>query len=128
MAATMPSTNELAAHSRPQNNNNNNNNNKRKASAAGLPGAARQIKRRASKACCCCRARKVRCDVVENGSPCTNCRLDEVECVVTESRRRKLVPNCSINFLAVAFEEALPETGEKKERKDCMSRTKIRTG
>ncbi|KAL1861882.1 hypothetical protein Plec18167_001333 [Paecilomyces lecythidis] len=63
--------------------------NKRKASTAGLPGAARPVKRRASKACCCCRARKVRCDVVENGSPCTNCRLDQVECVVTESKRRK---------------------------------------
>ncbi|KAL2012772.1 hypothetical protein VTN00DRAFT_297 [Thermoascus crustaceus] len=63
--------------------------NKRKASTAGLPGATRPVKRRASKACCCCRARKVRCDVVENGSPCTNCRLDQVDCVVTESKRRK---------------------------------------
>ncbi|PGH18721.1 hypothetical protein AJ80_04374 [Polytolypa hystricis UAMH7299] len=63
--------------------------NKRKATTAGLPGTTRPVKRRASKACCCCRARKVRCDVVENGSPCTNCRLDEVECVVTESKRRK---------------------------------------
>ena len=63
---------------------------KRKASAAGL-NANRPVKRRASKACCCCRARKVRCDVVENGSPCTNCRLDQVECVVTESKRRKFV-------------------------------------
>jgi len=53
----------------------------------------RPVKRRASKACCCCRARKVRCDVVENGSPCTNCRLDQVECVVTESKRRKFVLN-----------------------------------
>ncbi|KAJ5392320.1 hypothetical protein N7509_007810 [Penicillium cosmopolitanum] len=61
---------------------------KRKASAAGI-SANRPVKRRASKACCCCRARKVRCDVVENGSPCTNCRLDQVECVVTESKRRK---------------------------------------
>ncbi|KAI2791537.1 Cutinase transcription factor [Penicillium oxalicum] len=62
---------------------------KRKASVAGLTGPNRPVKRRASKACCCCRARKVRCDVVENGSPCTNCRLDQVECVVTESKRRK---------------------------------------
>ncbi|KAF3484240.1 C6 transcription factor [Arthroderma uncinatum] len=63
--------------------------NKRKSSAAGLQSAARPVKRRASKACCCCRARKVRCDVVENGSPCTNCRLDDVECVVAESKRKK---------------------------------------
>ncbi|KAF5863412.1 hypothetical protein ETB97_010170 [Aspergillus alliaceus] len=62
---------------------------KRKASTADLPANARPVKRRASKACCCCRARKVRCDVVENGSPCTNCRLDQVDCVVTESKRRK---------------------------------------
>ncbi|KAJ5628334.1 hypothetical protein N7490_010562 [Penicillium lividum] len=62
---------------------------KRKASTAGLAAHSRPVKRRASKACCCCRARKVRCDVVENGSPCTNCRLDQVECVVTESKRRK---------------------------------------
>ncbi|KAJ5951802.1 uncharacterized protein N7479_010215 [Penicillium vulpinum] len=62
---------------------------KRKASTAGISGHNRPVKRRASKACCCCRARKVRCDVVENGSPCTNCRLDQVECVVTESKRRK---------------------------------------
>ncbi|KAJ5554475.1 hypothetical protein N7513_004434 [Penicillium frequentans] len=62
---------------------------KRKASTAGLSAHNRPVKRRASKACCCCRARKVRCDVVENGSPCTNCRLDQVECVVTESKRRK---------------------------------------
>lgn len=64
---------------------------KRKASVAGLPAHSRPrpVKRRASKACCCCRARKVRCDVVESGSPCTNCRLDQVDCVVTESKRRK---------------------------------------
>ncbi|RJE25414.1 Transcription factor [Aspergillus sclerotialis] len=62
---------------------------KRKASAAGLAINARPVKRRASKACCCCRSRKVRCDVVENGSPCTNCRLDQVECIVTESKRRR---------------------------------------
>lgn len=37
---------------------------------------------------CSCRARKVRCDVVE-GAPCGNCRWDNVECIVQESRRRK---------------------------------------
>ncbi|KAF2093065.1 hypothetical protein NA57DRAFT_49024 [Rhizodiscina lignyota] len=69
-------------------------NQKRKASAAGLDGASgpahgRSVKRRASKACQCCRARKVRCNVTEHGAPCTNCRLDEVECIVSESRRKK---------------------------------------
>jgi len=64
---------------------------KRKASTAGLdnPAPPRPVKRRASKACQCCRARKVRCNVTEHGAPCTNCRLDEVECIVSESRRKK---------------------------------------
>ncbi|KAK8192045.1 fungal-specific transcription factor domain-containing protein [Phyllosticta paracitricarpa] len=64
---------------------------KRKASQAGLDnhGTGRSVKRRASKACQCCRARKVRCNVTEHGAPCTNCRLDEVECIVSESRRKK---------------------------------------
>ncbi|KAJ6109736.1 hypothetical protein N7486_001971 [Penicillium sp. IBT 16267x] len=84
---------------------------KRKASTAGLSAHNRPVKRRASKACCCCRARKVRCDVVENGSPCTNCRLDQVECVVTESKRRKK-PRVEVEHAAhsespEAFEENL---------------------
>lgn len=67
---------------------------KRKASVASLDGTngpshGRSVKRRASKACQCCRARKVRCNVTEHGAPCTNCRLDEVECIVSESRRKK---------------------------------------
>jgi hypothetical protein len=62
---------------------------KRKALAAGLPANGRTVKRRASRACHCCRSRKVRCDVVESGTPCTNCRLDEVECMVSDSKRRK---------------------------------------
>ena len=57
---------------------------------------SRPTKRRASKACACCRARKVRCNVVENGVPCTNCRLDGVECVLMESRRRRSAKYCSI--------------------------------
>lgn len=61
---------------------------KRTASIAGLNNSG-GVKRRASKACHSCRARKVRCDVIENGSPCTNCRLDTVDCVVTDSRRGK---------------------------------------
>ncbi|KAJ8118618.1 hypothetical protein OPT61_g427 [Boeremia exigua] len=64
---------------------------KRKANTAGLDGntTGRSVKRRASKACQCCRARKVRCNVTEHGAPCTNCRLDEVDCIVSESRRKK---------------------------------------
>ena len=47
----------------------------------------RASKRRASKACLSCRNRKVRCDVVSGGHPCTNCRLDKLDCVVRESHR-----------------------------------------
>lgn len=68
---------------------------KRSANDAGLKanGArpTKSVKRRASKACQCCRSRKVRCNVVEHGAPCTNCRLDEVECIVSESKRKKFV-------------------------------------
>lgn len=73
---------------------------KRKAAQAGLDGATtgRSVKRRASKACQCCRARKVRCNVTEHGAPCTNCRLDEVECIVSESRRKKSVHAFSIRW------------------------------
>ena len=75
-------TDNAAAASQPQN--------KRKQSVAGIgSGGGRNVKRRASKACHCCRSRKVRCDVVESGIPCTNCRLDEVECLVTEGKRRR---------------------------------------
>lgn len=68
---------------------------KRTADAAGLKvngiRPTKSVKRRASKACQCCRSRKVRCNVVEHGAPCTNCRLDEVECIVSESKRKKSV-------------------------------------
>lgn len=68
------------------------NGNKRPAptDANGAPEAkaAKVIKRRAARACVSCRQRKVRCDVVE-GAPCGNCRWDNVECIVQESRRRK---------------------------------------
>jgi len=82
---------------------------KRSTTAAGNTNGSnfRPVKRRASKACQCCRARKVRCNVVEHGAPCTNCRLDEVECIITESKRRKCVLNYSycppIIYLSLPF-------------------------
>jgi Fungal Zn(2)-Cys(6) binuclear cluster domain len=62
---------------------------KRKASVAGFPNGVRPVKRRAAKACQTCRSRKVRCDVVESGPPCNNCRLDQIQCVVSDSRRKR---------------------------------------
>jgi hypothetical protein len=80
---------------------------KRKASQAGIDGipVGRSVKRRASKACQCCRARKVRCNVTEHGAPCTNCRLDEVDCIVSESRRKRSVASGPISngFLSGSF-------------------------
>ncbi|KAK3899608.1 hypothetical protein C8A05DRAFT_36760, partial [Staphylotrichum tortipilum] len=62
---------------------------------ASITAEGKITKRRAARACVSCRARKVRCDVVE-GAPCGNCRWDDVECIVQESRRRKknLPYNC----------------------------------
>ena len=51
-------------------------------------GNNKVTKRRAARACASCRARKVRCDVVEQ-YPCGNCRWDNVDCIVHESRRRR---------------------------------------
>ncbi|KAJ6781784.1 hypothetical protein PWT90_10817 [Aphanocladium album] len=59
-----------------------------KKRGSGDGGVVKVTKRRAARACVSCRARKVRCDVVE-GAPCGNCRWDNVECIVQESRRRK---------------------------------------
>jgi hypothetical protein len=50
---------------------------------------ARLVKKRASKACHHCRAKKIKCSLVKTGSPCNTCQLDEVECVVSKSRRNK---------------------------------------
>ncbi|KAM0490944.1 hypothetical protein ACHAP8_011082 [Fusarium lateritium] len=53
----------------------------------------RPWKRRSSKACLSCRNRKVRCDVVDGGAPCTNCRLDDINCVLKESNRGRRPAN-----------------------------------
>ncbi|KAF5591668.1 fungal specific transcription factor domain-containing protein [Fusarium pseudocircinatum] len=48
--------------------------------------------RRAKQACLHCRGRKIRCDLAFGGSPCLNCRLDEVHCEVRgrKPKRRRL--------------------------------------
>jgi len=50
--------------------------------------ANRKIRKRAKRACVRCRTRKVRCDVVLAGTPCTNCKLDGEECVIRPSTHR----------------------------------------
>lgn len=44
---------------------------------------------RASKACSSCRSRKVRCDVLQVGVPCSNCRGDHFECAVQDRKKRR---------------------------------------
>ncbi|KAJ0416297.1 fungal-specific transcription factor domain-containing protein [Aspergillus carlsbadensis] len=46
-------------------------------------------KRRAARACVYCRTRKVRCDVLSGGRPCTNCKLDGLECQLAHSVRSR---------------------------------------
>lgn len=43
--------------------------------------------KRATRACLSCRAKKIRCDVEEQGQPCSNCLFDEDQCQVTSSKR-----------------------------------------
>lgn len=51
--------------------------------------ASKSVKRRASQACESCRTRKIRCDVAKHGVPCVHCKLDEVECVIGENKRKR---------------------------------------
>ena len=51
----------------------------------------RRGKKRSSKACATCRVRKVRCNIVAHGAPCSNCRYDGIECILPLSRKQRLV-------------------------------------
>jgi hypothetical protein len=61
---------------------------RRLISAAELHGARRTTRKIASKACQYYRARKVRCNMAQDGVPCTNWRLDDFKCVVTRGREK----------------------------------------
>jgi hypothetical protein len=69
----------------------------------------RVTKRRSSRACLSCRNRKVRCDVVHRGLPCNNCRLDNVECVLKESKRRRRVVRAHSPAATVLSVQGQPE-------------------
>lgn len=49
----------------------------------------RQPKKRATLACEQCRYRKVKCDMVQMGSPCQNCQSGGIECKSTLSKRSR---------------------------------------
>jgi hypothetical protein len=59
--------------------------------AGARPISKRRGKKRSSRACTTCRTRKVRCNIVAHGAPCSNCRHDEVDCVLPLSRRQRSV-------------------------------------
>lgn len=59
-------------------------------SSASLPTKpVKTPKHRASRACERCRIRKVRCDIVHKVDRCTNCTLDDCECIEVIPKRRK---------------------------------------
>ncbi|KAL5585813.1 hypothetical protein FOVSG1_013505 [Fusarium oxysporum f. sp. vasinfectum] len=54
--------------------------------ASSQPSAPRSkpTRKRSAQACLNCRSRKVRCDVSLHGQPCTNCSLDEKQCLIPQ--------------------------------------------
>ena len=90
----------------------------------------RVAKNRAPRACVTCRDRKVRCDVVSGGVPCTNCRLDDVDCILKPSNRGKQNParqqarsRFPWNTTASALRDAASESAP-----DSASATVLRSG
>ncbi|BCS27263.1 uncharacterized protein APUU_60311A [Aspergillus puulaauensis] len=59
---------------------------------AGLPLRVR----RSAVACITCRRRKIRCDVTISGTPCTNCRLDNDQCVTVNQKRPRKAKNAAV--------------------------------
>lgn len=91
-------------------------------------GARPSSKKRSTQACLSCRSRKVRCDVVNEGTPCTNCRLDDVDCILKKSRRGQKPAVASHPPLSVPVHSPqaapatlLPEASEQREQEQLRS-------
>lgn len=56
--------------------------------SSGSGHRAGASRKRSMQACLSCRTRKVRCDVLSRGYPCTNCDLDSKNCLVVERASR----------------------------------------
>lgn len=58
---------------------------------AGAPARAnvKNVKRRAGRACATCHRRKVRCDLLTSGVPCTNCRIDGEACQLRPRQKKR---------------------------------------
>ena len=66
----------------------------REASTTIRPPSRRDTrKRRSPRACQCCRSKKIRCDVVARGIPCTRCRIEKIECSVSEAKNKTSRPS-----------------------------------
>lgn len=52
------------------------------------PTETQQVRRRAAKACSTCHARKVKCDVIQVGIPCTKCTRHEFPCSIEPRKKR----------------------------------------
>ncbi|KAJ5463455.1 hypothetical protein N7475_008399 [Penicillium sp. IBT 31633x] len=63
--------------------------------------------RRAKWACHACHKRKVRCDALNHGTPCTNCKLDMKECVATPRKRQNTTVQ-TLNQRAESRESDMP--------------------
>ncbi|OBT63629.1 hypothetical protein VE03_07326 [Pseudogymnoascus sp. 23342-1-I1] len=90
---------------------------KRKARKLGFNAKGRPIKRRALKACHVCRARKVRCDVVEHGAPCSNCKSGAIPCTVPETKHKR---SNSLKIPGV--------NGDQSHSRSSMSMTDVSSG
>jgi hypothetical protein len=58
------------------------------------PPAQRKVRSgmRAAKACLTCRRRKVRCDVLTKGQPCSNCHFHSAPCIVAARAAKYALP------------------------------------
>lgn len=73
-------------------------------------------KRRGGKACLSCRSRKVRCDVLCRGQPCTNCFLDSKNCLVVGRSSRLYAASLFLSILRtdVASLTSFPVADEER--------------
>lgn len=82
----------------------------------GRPGEPIRNKRRASRACVSCHTRKVRCDYLEVGHPCTNCRFDCFECHVAAKKRPRKSVTAKIRSRPAEVTEVMDDSNQLSDR------------
>jgi hypothetical protein len=80
-------------------------------------------KRRTSRACVSCRARKVRCDYLQTGNPCTTCRVDRFDCEVAprKKRRRRVDTSRSLRTVSGSVETETNHLAGAQHAQSCSS-------